>query len=343
MCNTKEDCIDYNNDYSNIKLDDVECIKDSGKFKYFKDQGYCTLTNKFKDNKCTTIDMMGQQNENGKYKAVNCKLHLNEYPNVQGVAGRYNLCDTYSVPDTNNACAQYGICDNNWQAKSSDVEPNCQNSLPEEINLETLCCPSEYIAKDFQTMNPICCSERTTTIPDSQGSDVERCVQTTKYNYSKSHLLNNTNEPMTDNLVDSIPCTTNSDCELYNNDLAKNLDITVKELNNASLYCDNEKGYCKAYCGDLNNRNTKFSVVNDDTHKISMCYNSTVPNTCNIGKTTWESPSSSIAPVNNIPICENPHNSGDGPRWAGTNSEKFNQYEVMELLIFHHHAQIRVI
>ena len=272
-------------------VSDAKCKTDDGKFKHFNNMGYCVnkdggianSNNRKKNEKqCGHKQFFGQDKNNN---FVNCQKFGKKTTGVYA----NNQCEESGIflqDAPHNTCAIYGICSNNWQALDPNGNVSCSASpVPDTSSYN--CCDDNCKAKSF-TGDKFCCPKKT--------HDNGKCLNTTKYRYSKA-ALNSIGEPNpTISAAEGIPCSTNSDCEdsrqkLWNllGNKGKYPDSWSKsqgEPNSinkyVNMYCESQGeavGYCKAECGlfdgtsQINNNynvaNINFNGVNNP---YSFCY-----------------------------------------------------------------------
>lgn len=332
-CINDEDCV-----IPGTSMDEAVCLKgesaiEDEKFKYYKQVGYCKNTNQLRDLKCTTADMLGEKNKDGYYQPTNCSnFNCDDCTDIKGVAGKNNPCDDNMINNTFNSCAKFGICTNNhWQAKNQSSDVEClSGSPPEDIedNL-TICCPKNQIADMPNSNNKFCCPIDSVLAPDGT---TKLCSLNTEFGYSKRILTNDSNVK---DLKTTIPCKSDSQCEIYNNDLWKNLgktgdnplDITSYEF--STMYCDTNKGVCKAMCGLFNKSgneplNNEFGVLNNSYSEHSYCFSKNQE--CKIGPITYganfKGKKIGHSSINGIPVCSAP-GSSKSPRWTSNKDSGF--------------------
>ena len=323
-CINDEDCV-----IPGTSMDEAVCLKgesaiEDEKFKYYKQVGYCKNTNQLRDSKCTTADMLGEKNKDGYYQPTNCSnFKCDDCTDIKGVAGKNNPCDDNMIHNTFNSCAKFGICANNhWQANNQSSDIEClPGSPPEDIddNL-TICCPKNQIADMPNNSTQFCCPIDTVLSPDKK---TKLCSLNTEFGYSKRIL---TNDSSVKDLSTTIPCKSDSECEIYNNDLWKNLgktgdnplDISSPEF--STMYCDTNKGVCKAMCGLFDKSgnpplNSEFGVLNNSHSKHSYCFSKNQE--CQIGSITYgptiNGKQIGNPSINGIPVCTA---SGQEPHWT---------------------------
>ena len=321
-CINDEDCV-----IPGTSIDEAVCLKgesaiEDPKFKYYKQVGYCKNTNQLKDSKCTTVDMLGEKNKDGYYQPTNCSnFKCDDCTDIKGVAGKNNPCDDNMINNTFDSCAKFGICTNNhWQANNQSGDVECLPGSPPEDNLTIICCPKNQIADMPNSNNKFCCPIDSVLAPDKQ---TKLCSLNTEFGYSKRILINDTS---IEDLSTTIPCKSDSECEIYNNDLWKNLgkpgdnplDISNPEF--STMYCDTNEGVCKAMCGLFDKSgnpplNSEFGVLNNSHSEHSYCFSKNQE--CQIGPITYgatiKGQQIGHSSINGIPVCTAP---GEKPHWT---------------------------
>lgn len=328
-CINDEDCVRDGTSLSEgICLTGSAAESENKKFKYFTQVGFCKENNQYKDDYCTTLDMIGEKNKDGNFGRISCdNYHCSDCTKIEGVSGQYNPCkNNTTIDNTYNSCAKHGICDNNnWQAKDISGNSSCFEGNPPD-NIDITCCPSENIATIPGTGHSYCCPIK--ALPDNQGNNV--CSLNTEFGYSERHLTQNSNIE----LSKTISCTTDSDCEIYNEDLWKNLGIKSDEAtdptksNYSRMYCADDtnpkntgKKVCKATCGlfDIPGKelNSKIGVLNNVSNSTSFCFPKNQE--CQIGgipQFGGKVMGKNFHPsVNSIPICSR---DGSDDAWTST-------------------------
>ena len=330
-CINDEDCVRVGTSLSEgVCLTGSAAESESGnkKFKYFKQVGFCKDNNQYKDDYCTSLDMIGEKNKDGNFGRISCdNYYCKDCTKIEGVSGQYNPCkNNTTIDNTYNSCAKHGICDNNWQAKDISGNTSCFEGNPPD-NIDIICCPPENIATIPGTGHSYCCPIK--ALPDNQGNKV--CSLNTEFGYSERHLTQNSNIE----LSKTIPCITDSDCEFYNPDLWKNLGINSDDATNpkkstySKMYCADDpkktgKKVCKATCGlfDVPGKelNSKIGVLNNVSNSTSFCFPKNQE--CQIGGIPQFGSKTKIMgrsfhpSANGIPIC-----SKDGLPDAWTSTE----------------------
>lgn len=266
--------------------------------------GYCTGTNNTnvpnKTGLCVDKKQIGQK-KNGQYEI--CKTH--DY----GINLKLNTCD-------NDVCATK-LCDNGWQKDNG----NCIYDVkPQNI----ICCDKKHLIIDPD--QPSCskstvCKNGTSCIDNGNGKgncvyccsaddETYGCYVETKYPYSAKALGVNTKNVENDHII----CSSDSDCNIFNKNLFKNLGKTdtppqkKTDIDYSTLYCDkkdkkDKKGYCKAYCGFLKNSESipgPYSSVNyngDNDVNSSYCFRNDTD--CKF----TDSVNYQHGVINDIPIC----------------------------------------
>jgi hypothetical protein len=310
------------------------CVRD-GKFGFYKQYGYCSQNNKRRDRMCTTKKMLGEsKSSDGNYNPINCEEYKTnpKYKNTVGLSGGNNPCPNFMVPETGHGCAKDGICSNNWQASDPEGNISCRTGKPTGESDITLCCADSHIADDqTDPTNQFCCGIPYTTVTYNGGKNkLKYCALNTNNGYSKKILLNDSTLEMNDHIY----CTSDPECEKYNNDLWKNLgktgtnplDYTKPEF--SKMYCDTNAGVCKAVCGKFDPDPSDDNFGKIDNNKVNNSFGYCFPKDTNCKLALpidWRSPQNSYPEINNIPICES-DKSGFPPRW--TSSEKEAGYTV---------------
>lgn len=319
----------------------AKCKTDDGKFKYFNNRGYCVNkdggianSNKGKKNdiQCGHKQFFGQDKDNN---FVNCQQYNDKTTGVYA----NNQCDESGIFLKNNApkntCAIYGICSNNWQALDPSGNVSCSASpVPDTSSYN--CCNDDMKAKS-KTGDKFCCPKKT--------HDNGKCLNTTKYRYSKA-ALNSIGEPNpTIAAAEGIPCHHDSDCEdsrqkLWN--LLKNKgnypdswSESQGEPNSinkyVNMYCEKDgpdSGFCKAECGlfdgtsQINNNynvaNINFNGVNNP---YSFCYYKDNEK-CELDPTAFHYQTDAGTPIcqkNNFPDAwSRPYGDGYSTLYAGS-------------------------
>ena len=323
------------------RVSDAKCKTDDGKFKHFNNMGYCVNkdggianSNKGKKNdiQCGHKQFFGQDKYN---KFVNCQ----EYDHKTTGVYANNQCDESGIFLKNNApkntCAIYGICSNNWQALDPSGNVSCSASpVPDTSSYN--CCDDDYKAKS-KTGDKFCCPVKT--------HDNDKCLNTTKYRYSKA-ALNSIGEPNpTISAAEGIPCSTNSDCEdsrqkLWNllgneGNYPDSWSESKGEPNYinkyVNMYCEKDgpdKNFCKAECGlfdgtsqienNYNVANINFNGVNNP---YSFCYYKDNEK-CELNPTTFHYQTDAGTPIcqkNNYPDAwSRPYGDGYSTLYEGS-------------------------
>lgn len=278
-CSEANDCVDEaGTSYSCNKNDPILTSKK------INNVGYCQIKDSNgnpisypKTEKCLPKTNIGESNKNTLILCPGEQIGINADIN----------CST-----TTTGCvgAKTSFCDNKWQPIPESGAKNCST----ESNPNLWCCKNVVTLENGKK---VCCP-----VSDSD------CIQRTTYPYSANFLEKDKK------YLDTIACTTDSDCNKYNDEFVKSLSTknvkvqySDKSLANyASLYCDTNEKKCKASCGfdgTINKGDTyKLGVTNDDNSKISFCF---PENNLKLSEQSW---SNGTAKTNdsgvNIPICQ---------------------------------------
>jgi hypothetical protein len=322
-CLNDDDCIDLNKSYkSDIN---PKCITgelasndEDKKFTHFKQVGYCSKTNKFKDNNCTIKRLIGETPASTNDDTPVIKICENIDSSVEGISTFNPQCDTVAE----NGCANFGICPNEWQGKSgpSDNDPHCVNpkeSIEEARNeMEYHCCDNQAITP---AGNKFCCPHKTFSDPEFGGHQL--CTLNTKFGYSKKHLDN------TASLSETLSCSVDEDCFSHNEEFYKVLGITQSEAedktnsNFSSLYCDKNDNVCKAFCGfydatsQLEDNFGKIDISissSSEEEQYSFCF---PKDSCEL---TLPKITKGIDLKNGWPACQKTQGNTTSYRWSGT-------------------------
>ena len=321
-CLNDDDCINPNE--SDTFDEKPKCITgelvsddddEDKKFKYFKQVGYCSKTNQFKGNNCTTKRLIGE------IKAGNNKPEIKICEDIpSGIVEGISLFNPQCDGVAEHGCAKNGICPNNWQGKSeqNDRDPHCvsENEPIEEARkvMDYHCCDSDKQAKT-PSGDKFCCPSTTFTDPVF---GEKLCTLNTKFGYSKKHLDN------TASLSETLSCSVDEDCFSHNEEFYKALGITQSEAEDktknkfSSLFCDQKDKVCKAFCGFYDGT----SPLGDNFGKIDISAPSAKYSFC-FPKDSCEAAVSKItigkALKNGWPVCQRTdENTGETTyRWSG--------------------------
>ena len=318
-CLNDDDCI---NPYkSDINVNDAKCITgelasndEDKKFTHFKQVGYCSKTNRFKDNNCTIKRLIGETSASTTDNTPTIKICKNINSSVEGISTFNPQCENVAE----NGCAKFGICPNEWQGKSGPDIKHCvsENESIEEARkeMEYYCCDNPAVTPSG---NKFCCPYK--TFSDPEFGD-QLCTLNTKFGYSKKHLDN------TASLSETLSCSVDENCTKFNKDFYKVLGITQSEAedktnnNFSSLYCDKNDNVCKAFCGFYD----ATSQLEDNFGKIDISigslseeeqYSFCFPkDSCEIA---WQKVKDGIYLPNGYPVCEKTEGETMSYKWSG--------------------------
>jgi hypothetical protein len=320
-CLNDNDCINpYKSDTS---INDAKCITgelasndEDKKFTHFKEVGYCSKTNRFKDHYCTIKRLIGETSASISDDSPVIKICENINSSVEGISTFNPQCDGIAE----NGCAKCGICPNEWQGKSekSDNDPHCidpKESIEEARNeMEYHCCDNPAVTP---AGNKFCCPHK--TFSDPEFGD-QLCTLNTKFGYSKKHLDN------TASLSETLSCSVDEDCTKHNKDFYKVLGITQSEAedktnnNFSSLYCDKKDNVCKAFCGfydattQLEDNLGKIDISissSSEEEQYSFCF---PKDSCEIA---WQKVKDGLYLPNGYPVCEKTEGQTSTYKWSG--------------------------